>query len=295
MLETSAENNIHPSPSVPIQPIIINSTLNLPVVSSAQHFTTHITNDSHLLDDVDLLASLTNPEDGLTEDILQHVAKLVEEDKNLQEIIDKQVLGVTTTAVTMPIKDVPIISTPEPTVTVKPVEKESPFVKLALQREAQRAAAQTPISRGKEPIKIIRSDGRVITLPPIEAPTTRGAKRRAENVPTPEQQTKKSDVATPSTPKETKQKSAVAGRKLSLDVEVDRTGKLVQTSAKAKAKEIKDRRASVAVKRTSSDSNTPKRLLSTSAMAPATNFDMDDDDDEDGSDGSYNSEDDPLR
>lgn len=34
----------------------------------------------------------------------------------------------------------------------------------------------------KEPIKIVRGNGRVITLPPIEAPTTR-AKRRAQNQP----------------------------------------------------------------------------------------------------------------
>jgi hypothetical protein len=33
----------------------------------------------------------------------------------------------------------------------------------------------------KDPIKIVRSDGRVITLPPIEAPATRASKRRAQN------------------------------------------------------------------------------------------------------------------
>uniref|UniRef100_A0A1L8DIA1 Putative transcription factor datf1 n=1 Tax=Nyssomyia neivai TaxID=330878 RepID=A0A1L8DIA1_9DIPT len=148
--------------------------------------------------ELDLLAGLTS-EDGLPDELLQHVAELVE-NKNLQEVIDKQVLGVQTslgTSVT------PHVSTP------KMEERESPFVKLAKQKQmAKEAAASIMSMNRKEPITIVRSDGRVITLPPIEAPTTRGAKRRAQSTastpntsvtssPTPPHQKRDSDVMTP--------------------------------------------------------------------------------------------------
>lgn len=48
-------------------------------------------------------------------------------------------------------------------------------------RGMQQILKTSPIIR-KEPIQIVRGNGRVITLPPIEAPTTR-AKRRAQTHP----------------------------------------------------------------------------------------------------------------
>uniref|UniRef100_A0A1B0GHB7 Putative transcription factor datf1 n=1 Tax=Lutzomyia longipalpis TaxID=7200 RepID=A0A1B0GHB7_LUTLO len=125
--------------------------------------------------ELDLLEGLTS-EDGLPDELLQHVAELVE-NKNLQEVIDKQVLGVQTTLGTAVTTTPPVSSS-----TPKMEEKESPFVKLAKQKQmAKEAAASIMSMNRKEPITIVRSDGRVITLPPIEAPTTRGAKRRAQS------------------------------------------------------------------------------------------------------------------
>ncbi|KAM7362521.1 protein partner of snf isoform 2-T2 [Cochliomyia hominivorax] len=56
-------------------------------------------------------------------------------------------------------------------------------VTLTGQLPNQTTTKTSPLIR-KEPIQIIRGNGRVITLPPIEAPTTR-AKRRAQAQPTP--------------------------------------------------------------------------------------------------------------
>lgn len=132
-------------------------------------------------------------DDGLPEELLQHVAELVT-NKNLQEVIDKQVLGVEdpmlnlTALLPETIKQPPtIIAAPPPALIAPPAERkdiDSPFVKLAQQRQLAKQSAAVAASitaPRKEPIKVVRSDGRVITLPPIEAPTTRGAKRRAQS------------------------------------------------------------------------------------------------------------------
>lgn len=111
---------------------------------------------------LDLLGGLP-PEEDLTEDLLMHVAQLVESSENLQEVIDKQVLGKVDTV---------------PTKTIQ-----SPFQ----QAHASNLYAQT-LSKNvqknvlprKEPIEIVRRDGRVITLPPIEAPATRSSKRKSQ-------------------------------------------------------------------------------------------------------------------
>lgn len=286
---TLAQPQQHQLPPLQLQsptsmPNIINSTLAMPTMTPTLQFSTNITSDTQLLDD-DLLESLTSTEDGITEDLMQHVAQLVE-DKNLQQIIDTQVLGVTT-ATTTPIK------TSEPTMSMasahhhhaiapapKQPEKESPFVKLAMQREAQRAAAQSAAMR-TGPIKIVRSDGRIITLPPIEAPTTRGAKRRANNEG--DQSPRAHVMKEPAT-------SAVK-----IEAEGDATAdKLTPMAGKVKAREVQSRRGSgTPNKRASTESSSSKRL-SVSSLTAALNAD-DDDFDEDGSDGSYNSEDDPHR
>lgn len=112
---------------------------------------------------LDLLASLQPEEEGLSEDLLHaYVAQLVESSENLQEVIDKQVLGKVDTVTSKP-----------------PVS--SPF------QQAQNAgdlytpskSAKTLAPR-KDPIEIVRRDGRVITLPPIEAPATRASKRKSQ-------------------------------------------------------------------------------------------------------------------
>lgn len=109
---------------------------------------------------LDLLGGLQPEEEGLTEDLLMHVAQLVESSENLQEVIDKQVLG-------------KVDNTPK-------VPGQSPF-----QQTAGNAFVQTPksvksIAVRKDPIEIVRRDGRVITLPPIEAPATRASKRKSQ-------------------------------------------------------------------------------------------------------------------
>ncbi|KAJ0182434.1 hypothetical protein K1T71_001803 [Dendrolimus kikuchii] len=112
---------------------------------------------------LDLLGGLQPEEEGLTEDLLMHVAQLVESSENLQEVIDKQVLGKVDTG---PAKTVP----------------QSPFQQghgsnLYMQT-LSKAVHKTPVR--KDPIEIVRRDGRVITLPPIEAPATRSSKRKTQ-------------------------------------------------------------------------------------------------------------------
>lgn len=101
---------------------------------------------------LDLLGSLQPEEEGLTEDILMHVAQLVESSENLQEVIDKQVLGKVDTG------------------TIKPNTQ---------YQQAAVSFTQTPPTKINKPIEIVRRDGRVITLPPIEAPATRASKRKS--------------------------------------------------------------------------------------------------------------------
>ncbi|GBP39976.1 Death-inducer obliterator 1 [Eumeta japonica] len=115
---------------------------------------------------LELLGGLQPEEEGLTEDLLMHVAQLVESSENLQEVIDKQVLG----------------------------KVDSNSVKPNIPPHYQQAHSQTNIynqstpkssksvAPRKDPIEIIRKDGRVITLPPIEAPATRASKRKSQLV-----------------------------------------------------------------------------------------------------------------
>lgn len=110
---------------------------------------------------LDILAGLQPEEDGLTEDLLMHVAQLVESSENLQEVIDKQVLGKVETPKT-PIQQ-PYLQAQTPSDMYTPPAKS---VKTILPR--------------KDPIEIVRRDGRVITLPPIEAPATRSSKRKTQ-------------------------------------------------------------------------------------------------------------------
>lgn len=244
----------------------------MPTSSTSLPFTTSGTINTELLDDSDLLAGLGNADDtGLTEDLLQHVAKLVQ-DKNLQEVIDKQVLGVEPNSVTSSVPKPPqqllVPEQPSP----KPIETKS----------------LVTANTGKEPIKIIRSNGRVITLPPIEAPTTRGAKRRAQSLPTTDQDTKRKPVvdkvpidAKVTQPPTAKQTSSVLGVTAAAAAAATATKTVTpKPSTKAKDRRSAAQRKAVEV--------TPVKKLD-------EDDDDEDDDEDDDSDGTYNSEDDPNR
>ncbi|XP_013107132.2 death-inducer obliterator 1 [Stomoxys calcitrans] len=146
----------------------------------------------------------TTDDDDLPDDILQQVVDLIKDDKTLQEAVD--VLGsgdsndplgnATNTANQNPpplapisqqanskniLEDIPhssksIIQMSISNVT--PVNRIIPLSPITPSRVTQQTVKTSPLVR-KEPIQIIRGNGRVITLPPIEAPTTR-AKRRAQ-------------------------------------------------------------------------------------------------------------------
>lgn len=287
MLE-NPEVSIASPPSRCASNLSTNST-NEPVTAtnSIMQVANSLINDPHMLPD-DLLEGFANSDD-LTEDLLQHVAQLVE-DRNVQEVLDKQVFGVTSGAPYNAKNTVTSVSTP---VTIQgdlstsvsqsadAVEKESPFVRLARQRELQKAAAAATPARGKEPLKIVRSNGRVIILPPIEAPTTRSAKRKIENPPSSDKKIKSPDGAEKS--------PTILQKQLNFDNMADNLLKTPQPTAK-----LKERRSSVAVKRVSADMR--KRSLSTTTPPTQLPDANDDDyDDDEGSDESYNSEDDPNR
>lgn len=114
---------------------------------------------------LDLLDGLQPEEEGLTEDFLMSVAQLVASSENLQEVIDKQVLGKEDTA---PVKTQQKVQTPQ-----TPQTQSSILYTQALSKSAPKT-----IPVRKDPIEIVRRDGRVITLPPIEAPATRSSKRK---------------------------------------------------------------------------------------------------------------------
>ncbi|XP_059615417.1 PHD finger protein 3 isoform X2 [Phlebotomus argentipes] len=238
------------NPETTIDPQLLNDVIGLnsaqvATSSAAAQSTTATTTD------LDLLAGLTS-EDGLPEDLLQHVAELVE-NKNLQEVIDKQVLCVQTSLATTSMS---AVSTPTLTSTPKTEERESPFVKLAKQKQmAKEAAASIMSVNRKEPITIVRSDGRVITLPPIEAPTTRGAKRRAQ-----------SSASTPNT--------SVASSPTSTPQHKPREAEVLPAVKKIVSKEA------------SSKSNSRRTSATPSVAESEDNMD---------SDASWNSEDDPDR
>lgn len=112
---------------------------------------------------LDLLGGLQPEEEGLTEDLLMHVAQLVESSENLQEVIDKQVLGkVDSTA-----KNAAQLSFQQAHGT-------------NLYTQTLSKTVQKNIPPRKDPIEIVRRDGRIIKLPPIEAPATRSSKRKSQ-------------------------------------------------------------------------------------------------------------------
>ncbi|XP_059050860.1 death-inducer obliterator 1 isoform X2 [Achroia grisella] len=112
---------------------------------------------------LDLLGGLQPEEEGLTEDLLMHVAQLVESSENLQEVIDKQVLGKVDGNPKGPVQ----------TPFQQAHTSTTPYIQTVSK------SVKSPAVR-KDPIEIVRKDGRVITLPPIEAPATRSSKRKSQ-------------------------------------------------------------------------------------------------------------------
>lgn len=115
---------------------------------------------------LDLLGGLQPEEEGLTEDLLMHVAQLVESSENLQEVIDKQVLGKVDT------------SSPKSANSSQPSFQQAHNSNNLYMQTLSKTVQKTPVR--KDPIEIVRRDGRVITLPPIEAPATRSSKRKSQ-------------------------------------------------------------------------------------------------------------------
>ncbi|XP_028028225.1 death-inducer obliterator 1 isoform X2 [Bombyx mandarina] len=144
------------------------------VAKSQQAITTSTTMSSPglvgpLSPTLDLLGSLSAiqpEEEGLTEDLLMHVAQLVESSENLQEVIDKQVLGKVDSVPAKP----PVHSLFQQT------QAEPNLYTQTLSKTVQKNIT----APRKDPIEIVRRDGRVITLPPIEAPATRSSKRKSQ-------------------------------------------------------------------------------------------------------------------
>ncbi|XP_065367348.1 serine-rich adhesin for platelets isoform X2 [Calliphora vicina] len=160
--------------------------------------------------------------DDLPDDILQQVVELIKDDKTLQEAVEKQVFGTGVCSdqgigsnmlvnqnppplapISQPpvrIQEIPQTSSKSiiqmaisnvPTTLASPLQtKPTPVITTRTTIITPTTVTATgqvskisPLIR-KEPIQIIRGNGRVITLPPIEAPTTR-AKRRAQAQPNP--------------------------------------------------------------------------------------------------------------
>lgn len=264
--------------------------------NSMSYTTTSSVTDSQMLPD-DLLQSFVNSDEYLTDELMQHVATLVE-DKNVQEIIDQSIGSMSSCAVSM--------SPPPPIQTLatehksnEPIHTTSAAIKMEVDQpktpeNIAKSVSNTPATVGKDGIKLVkRSDGSFITLPPIEAPTTRGAKRRAEITPGSDVQQPKQKVFTVivQTEQSNSPKNAIG---LS-----SATAQCIKSPASANAPKatpigVRERRASVAIKRASIESK-PRRSMSISNPPPPPPGDDDDDEEEDGSDGSYNSEDDPHR
>lgn len=236
------------------------------------------------------LDSLANTDDGLTEDLLKHVAVLAE-NKNLQEIIDKQVLGVQNN-VPLTLNVLPS-EPPQSSAIMSVMDHSTGIINISQENITHNKQPKTPVQNINQQLnksaskdlnverKIIRPDGRVITLPPMEAPTTR-AKRRAQAQPTDDKQkTNSTNVSTPAIVQKEESNSKVSKKvagNTSRNVSVD--SKDSKTS----------RRSSVSV--SSVTSTAASQHHSKSAAAAASAHDTDDAMD---SDDSWNSEDDPDR
>ncbi|XP_035794451.1 death-inducer obliterator 1-like [Anopheles albimanus] len=255
-----------------------------------------------------ILEALNSGEDALPEDLLEHVAELAK-NKELQEILDKQVLGVIGTGVLDPHSTLPLNrpATQHSVQHPQQLQQQQPQQQLVMNQVGGVVPTTTPEylptltvreqqTPRKEAIQIRRSDGRVITLPPIEAPATRASKRRAQGTPgTPNTHTANSEDDI-STAKGVRVQQKALGSTIPLsqpatpgtiavDESTGNTGNLIiDDSATAKGTKRGN-------KATGPEANRTKRLVTSTTAADAAAAQDDDLD----SDESWNSEDDPDR
>ncbi|KAH8318668.1 hypothetical protein KR074_001189 [Drosophila pseudoananassae] len=128
-------------------------------------------------------------EDEITADFLQHVVELIEEDKQFEAEVVKQVLASTEPGeldaiVSLPTPVAPVSLPhslniqPQTNLPLNAVIVEPPAPLSAMPIACSTPSRTQTISMTPS-AKIVRGNGRVIYLPPMEAPTTR-AKRRAQ-------------------------------------------------------------------------------------------------------------------
>ncbi|KAI8046839.1 death-inducer obliterator 1 isoform X1 [Drosophila gunungcola] len=144
-------------------------------------------NNAAVVDPIDI-----TDEDEITADFLQHVVGLIEEDKQFEAEVVKQVLasaepGALDSIVSLPTPAQPVIL-PQAPIAQQQVNLPSQAVLVEAAMPSLPIACSTPSRSVVNPLptsaKVVRGNGRVIYLPPIEAPTTR-AKRRAQFPPAP--------------------------------------------------------------------------------------------------------------
>ncbi|KAH8357142.1 hypothetical protein KR084_004333 [Drosophila pseudotakahashii] len=139
------------------------------------------------VDPIDIME--TADEDEITADFLQHVVGLIEEDKQFEAEVVKQVLASTETGT---LDDIVSLPTPVQSVILSQAstdqtqanqpshgvlgEPAQSMTSLPIACSTPSRSVVTPLSTSA---KVVRGNGRVIYLPPMEAPTTR-AKRRAQ-------------------------------------------------------------------------------------------------------------------
>lgn len=227
--------------------------------------------------------------ESLPEDFLHTVAELAE-NKEIQEIIDKQVLGVDI--------DQALTSAVHP---ISTLSSSQAIISTPIQSKLTKTPNISLTEARKHPLKVMRSDGRVITLPPIETPTTRGAKKRLQSDKTeasPIPSTECSMVVVPSTVESKVDQSTVtvmtpAKIKKSKD-ETSKRRSREQSREKSTSRRSSVNRSSTEGSRrdSTSGSNKRKRAITNPAVLAVLNNEKAEDSE---SGESWNSEDDPDR
>ncbi|KAH8312444.1 hypothetical protein KR044_010768 [Drosophila immigrans] len=197
MLESSAAG---------LDPVGVEPNVDVDVVNVANQLNTNNNFNANLatvassagdVDNIDIGSARlldTPDEDEITADFLQHVVGLIEEDKQFEAEVVKQVLESTESggldAIANAVVAPPIFESASQLATIAQPNEYQPAIivsnslsnlPIACSTPSRSTTATTMSSLLHSPeVKVVRGNGRVIYLPPIEAPTTR-AKRRAQN------------------------------------------------------------------------------------------------------------------
>ncbi|XP_034663988.1 uncharacterized protein LOC117898576 isoform X3 [Drosophila subobscura] len=213
MLESTA-SVLDQGPAAAAAAAVVAATVSMPAVKQDEIFTDYVQpvvtqgllnavvpvddNDAIDLDTARLLN--TPDEDAITADFLQHVVGLIEEDKHFKAEVEKQVLAIADPGgldaiVSLPPPVEALVhpsimhtssSEPHPPAVLAEHSHLLTPMPMACSTPSRSSAVTAPASVGAQMRpegKVVRGNGRVIYLPPIEAPTTR-AKRRAQFTPT---------------------------------------------------------------------------------------------------------------